>query len=375
MDVFVFAWVGLFALSGFARGLVAQVLALVGVVAGLLVGAWLAPHIVGADGSAWVPLASLVGAAAGALAFGLATGRLAATTNVLLTARPALRTVDRAGGAVGGALVGLALAWAAAILFLHQPALGLRTAVQESTILPRLVRAVPPEPVLRALDRFDPLPLLPQLAPRGLPEPDASVLRRPGTRAAAGSVLKIEGTSCGLGVQGSGWVVRPGVVATNAHVVSGQRDTTVSVPGGSRREATIVYVDGRNDVALLRVEGLGAPALKIARGGPYPRDVAVLGYPQDGALTATAATAGRPRTVLAPDAYEGRVAPRRVVPLRGRVRPGESGAPVVDERGRVVAMIFGGSRRGAGGFAVPVDLVARAVARPLEPVAPGPCVG
>ena len=375
-DVLLLAWVALFAASGFLRGLAAQVLSLLGVVVGLATGAWLAPHLL-PDGerSPWIPLASLVGAAIGALALGLAAGRVAARARRFLAERRAARLVDRMGGAAGGALVGLALAWLAAVLFLHHSALGLRRAVQESSFLPALVRAVPPEPLLRAVNRFDPLPLLPALAPRRLPVPDPAVLRSRGARAAAGSVVKVEGTSCGLGVQGSGWVVRTGIVATNAHVVAGQDDTRVLAPGAGTFAATVVYVDGANDVALLRVPSLATVPLPTGQDASRPRPVVLLGYPRDGGLAATPATAGAARTLLAPDAYGRRLRPRLVVPLRGRVRPGESGGAVVDRQGRVVAMIFGGSRGANGGFGVPVDLVVRGLDQPLRPVSPGPCVG
>ena len=375
-DVLFLAWLALFATSGLFRGLAAQVLALTGVGAGLVAGAWLAPHVL-ADGerSPWLPLASLAGAGLGAVAFGLGAGRLAAGARGILATRPGIRVADRIGGGVAGTMIGLALAWLAAVLFLHQPLLGLRDAVQRSSFLPALVHAVPPGAVLRALDRFDPLPLLPGGLQRALPAPDPSVLRTPGARGAATSVVKVHGRSCGLGVQGSGWVVRPGVVATNVHVVSGQEDTRVLVPGGERRDATIVYLDARNDVALLRVPGLTARPLRVDRSDRFPRQVAVLGYPRDGPLTATAATAGAPRSVVAPDAYERSVSARVVVPLRGRVQRGESGGPVVDRRGRVVAMVFGGAREGDAGYAVPADVVVRALAGPLRRVAPGPCVG
>jgi S1-C subfamily serine protease len=237
------------------------------------------------------------------------------------------------------------------------------------------LRAVPPDAVLTALNRFDPLPQLPELADGRLPPPDESVLRSPGARAASASVVKIHGTACGLGAQGSGWVVRRNLVATNAHVVAGQTDTRVLAPNGRDAPATVVYVDSGNDVALLRVLSLRATPLAADRGGEFPRSVVLLGYPRDGALKATAATAGPVRTVLAPNAYGGNVHPRMVVPLRGRVQPGESGGPVVDERGAVVAMIFGGARRGQGGYAVPVDLVLKPLDGRLQPVSSGPCLG
>lgn len=376
VDLFVVLWLGVSAASGFFRGFIAQVMSFVGIVAGLVAGAWIAPHfLAGGNDNEWVPVASLAGAAAGAVLAGLLSTRAAGVAYGILARRPILLRVDRIGGAFAGALVGLALAWAAALLLLQQPALGLRRTVQASTILPALLSAVPPEPVLRAIDRIDPLPVLPMLAPRSLPPPDPSVVRSPAAQAARGSILKIEGTSCGLGVQGSGWVAAPGIVATNVHVVSGEKDTRVLIPAGGSRRATIVHLDARNDVALLHVPGLRADPLSIATSDEFPRPVVLLGYPGGGRLVAAAATVGSPRTVIAPDAYDHGLRPRRVVPLRGAVRKGESGGPVLDRDGGVVGMIFGGARDGRGGFAIPVDVVVRALNGPLRPVDVGACAG
>jgi S1-C subfamily serine protease len=368
-DVLLVVWVGLMAAQGFFRGLAAQLLSLVGVAIGAFLGSWLAPHVVPGEST----LASLIGALTGAVLLGAAAGSLVGSARRFVLVRPSLRLFDTWGGSVAGAVVGLGFAWLAAVFFLHEPSLGLRPAVQRSAILPRLLRAVPPEHVLSALDRFDALPLLPGVEER-LPEPDQSVLRSPGARAAATSVVKVQGTSCGLGSQGSGWVIQRNIVATNAHVIAGQGDTQVLSPGGQSLRARPVYVDVANDVALLRVNGLRAPALANREEDGFPKPVVLLGYPRDGALTAVAGTAGEPRTVLAPDAYRRRVRPRQVVPLRGSVEPGESGGPVVDRRGAVVAMIFGGTRGGEGGFGVPVALVLRGLSTPLRAVSSGPCV-
>jgi uncharacterized membrane protein required for colicin V production len=368
-DVLLVAWVVVMAAQGFFRGLAAQVLSIVGVAIGAFLGSWLGPHVLPGEST----LASLIGALSGAVVLGAAAGSLVGSARRFVLLRPSLRAIDTWGGAVTGAVVGVGFAWLAAVFFLHEPSLGLRPAVQRSAILPRLLEAVPPENVLSALDRIDALPLLPGIEER-LPEPDPSVLESPGSRAAAASVVKVQGTSCGLGAQGSGWVVRRNLVATNAHVIAGQTDTSVLTPGGQSLPARPVYVDVANDVALLRVNGLQAPALASRPEGEFPEPVVLLGYPRDGALTAVAGTAGEPRTVLAPDAYRRRVRPRTVVPLRGSVEPGESGGPVVTRRGAVVAMIFGGTRRGEGGFAVPVALVLRGVNTPLRTVSAGPCI-
>jgi hypothetical protein len=373
-DVFLVLWVGLFVVQGVYRGLVAQVLALLGLTAGAFVGSWIAPQLVGGEGSDWGPYASLGGAVLGAALLGAVAGSLAQSPRDFLRLQPVLRLADSAGGAFVGGAMGLALAWLAAVVVLQQPG-GARRAIQDSELLPRLLAAVPPEDVLQALGRFDPLPLLPNFAAGQLPPPDESVLRSPAARAAARGVVKIYGNSCGLGAQGSGWVVRRNIVATNAHVVAGQTETQVVSAGDGSLPARVVYVDAANDVALLRVQQLQIAPVAADSRGPFPKPVVLLGYPHDGALTATAGTAGEPRSVLAPDAYRRRVRPRTVVPLRGQVEPGESGGPAVDARGSVVAMIFGGARTGEGGFGVPVELVLRGLSARLRPVSPGPCLG
>jgi S1-C subfamily serine protease len=372
LDVLLLLGVAAFAIVGAHRGLAAQALSLGGLALGAVLGSILAPYFF-PDNSAWLPLAGLVGALVGAVVLGAVAGALGRPVRRFLAAHPPLASLDRVGGIALGALIALAIGWLLAVLAIHQPALGLRAEVRGSAILPRLLRAVPPDSVLQALNRFDPLPLLPGLG-ETLPPPDPSVLRSPAAQAAATSVVKLEGTACDVGTQGSGWVVRDDLVATNAHVIAGHEGTRALSPDGQMLAARPVYVDPANDIALLRVRGLDAEPLRTEADDDGSRPVVLLGYPRNGALVATAATAGSARTVLSPDAYERRVRPRVVVPLRGSVQPGESGGPVVDRRGRVVAMIFGGTRDGKGGYAVPVELVLEAAAERLRPVPPGPCL-
>lgn len=371
VDVLVVLWVGLFALQGAYRGLVAQALSLVGLAIGALAGSWIAPKLL-SEGSSWVSIASLLGAIVGAALLGAASATLAETPRRFLAFRPGLRAADSLGGAIIGAGIGLALAWLIAVVLVQQPSLGFRQDVRESTILPRLMRAVPPDRVLQALARFDPFPEL-TLSGGRLPPPDPSVLQTPGAKAASNSVVKIYGTACGLGIQGSGWVVRRDLVATNAHVIAGEHDTNVIAPNGQSLSARVYYVDTQNDVALLRVDGLRTAPLAATGSADYPRAVMILGYPRDSALVGVAATAGAPRTVIAPNAYGRHVGPRSVVPLRGQVEPGESGGPVVDRDGGVVAMIFGGAKNGGNGFAVPVSVVRDALPEATQPVSSGPC--
>ena len=377
VDVVVIAWVVVSAVLGARRGLVANVLGLAGFGIGALLGARLAPHLLqGGSQSTWVPMASMIGALIGGSAAQALAGSAATMVRGRILHGP-LRMLDTAGGLVAGACLGLALAWLAAVVALAQPGLGLRRDVQRSSVLPALLSAVPAAEVLNELARFDPLPVIPSIADRSLPPPDRSVLRSPAAHRDRWSVVRIEGTACGLDIQGSGWVVRPGIVATNAHVVAGETSAQVEVPGGGSLTGTPVAVDAGNDVALLRVRGLTRRPLPLSPTAPSGGSAALIGYPENGPLTAVPGRAGTPVAALAPDAYGQHVHMRTVVPLRGVLRHGDSGGPVVSRAGQVVAMMFAADEGGgvSGGFGVPLDAIRHALATIRPHAGTGPCLG
>ena len=375
IDLLVIAAVGFSAFRGAQRGLVATLFGLAGFAVGALIGSRIAPLLLhGGRHSPWLGVAGLVGALIGGSIVQIGAG---AAANALRqhAIRGPLAAADTAGGVAAGAILGLALAWLVAVVALEQPGLQLRRDVQRSTILPALLHAVPASSVLDALARFDPLPVVPSIADRTLDRPDPAVLRDPGPRAARASVVRIQGSACGLGIQGSGWVVRPGIVVTNAHVIAGEHDITVQPPKAGTYPAVPIAVDSGNDVAILRVRGLLSRQLRMSLQDPSGGAVAMIGYPQNGRLTSVPGRAGQPVTALAPGAYGGSVRPRTVVPLRGRLEHGDSGGPVVDRRGRVVAMMFAADRSGGGGFGVPLDAIRNALASARGQVSSGPCIG
>ena len=307
LDWLLVAWVALWAVLGAARGMTEQVLSLAGLAVGAALGSRLAPLLL-PDGreSPWLPLVALGTAIVGAVLAQAVLLRLAAPLRRLVARHP-LRRVDQAGGMVTGAAIALALAWLAGAVALYQPgdgATGIREEVQRSSILSAALRAVPPDRVLGALARIDPFPVIP-LPAAALPPPDESVLRDPVALRARGSVVQIRGRACGLVKQGTGWVVRDGLVATNAHVIAGQDDTRLIPPGGTSLAAQPVYVDRRDDVALLRVPGLDLRPLRARRRAGRPR-------------------AGRPHGLPGRGPADGRGRHRRGAPHRhraGRLRP------------------------------------------------------
>ena len=373
VDFVVIAWVGLSAAIGFRRGLVGQALALGGFALGALIGSRIGPHALSSGArESWQPVAALVGAVVGGLVVQIATAPLADALRRRFLRGP-LGTLDGAGGLVVGVALGLAVAWLLAVTALHQPSLGLRGDVQRSSILPRLVRWLPAQSLLDAIARLDQLPVLPVGGVRSLPAPDSSLEVAPAVRRAEASVVLVEGTSCGLTLQGSGWVVRPGLVATNAHVLAGEHDTRVLL-GSRSLTANPVYVSASTDVALLRVPGLDAAALAVSTNPRSGTRVALVGYPGGGPRKAAAGTIGSRAQVVTPDAYGRGHAFRTVVPIRGTILHGDSGGPAIDRGGHVVAMMFAAADGGGGGYGVPVSDVLRGIEAQHASADTGPCV-
>jgi S1-C subfamily serine protease len=364
----------LLALFGWAQGFVTGALALVGFALGAYLGTRLAGLVL-PDGSRnpYGPAIGLVGALVLGAGFAAGFEGLGSRLRSKLTL-PGAGFVDGALGAALTACVGLGVVWILAAVAVHSSG-QVRYEVQRSEILTRLNRALPPSgPLLNALARFDPFPRIDGPEARVAP-PRAGIARDPQVVAAADSVVKILGTACGLGIEGSGWVADDGVVVTNAHVVAGQDDTRVLVRGKEPSlDATAIAFDPRNDLAVLRVDGLDAPALPLAESPRPGTSAAILGFPQNGPYDVRAGRVGQTRTSVTQDAYGRGPVQRRLTSLRGVVRSGNSGGPMVDGRGRVATTIFAATTNGPrGGYGVPNAVTREVLAGAREPVDTGPC--
>ncbi len=367
LDWIILAVVAGTALLGLWQGLTLSVLSAAGVVVGALAGAKLAPYVL-ADGSVspYTPVVALLGAVVGAIVMEVIASSVGISIKQRLRASP-LRLVDAAGGLAFGIVIGFAVIWILAAVALQLPGqLELRRDVQRSVVVQELNELLPPRDVLNALARVDPFPSITGPLPAVDP-PDRQIGRDPQVRTALSSVVRILGTACGLGISGSGWVAGPNLVVTNAHVVAGQTDTTAD-----GRSAVAVAFDPRNDVAVLRVDGLSRRPLaqsEASQGTP----VAIAGYPENGPLRATPGRAGGTATVLSEDAYGRGPVTRRITSFRGRVRRGNSGGPLLDADGRVVGTVFASRTGSAAGYAVPTDVVREALAGARRPVSTGDC--
>src|SRR5690242_14364190 len=372
VDLIALGFVALTAFIGWKKGLVASALSVAGIVFGAWLGSRVAPALLqGGRTSPYTPLAALAGAAVGAILFET-LGTLAGASLRGRISRPRLTRIDAYGGVALGAFAGLTIVWVLGAVALLLPGQAdLRHGAQQSALLRRLNEVVSPEKVLNALARIDPFPAITGPAAPVTP-PDPRLARAPGVRSAAPSVVRVLGTACGVGVEGTGWAARTDLVVTAAHVVAGQDDTVVELQSGARLPAQALAFDTRNDIAVLHVDNLGLRPLPLAR----PRSgaaVAVLGYPENGPFTATPARVGRTSFVLAEDAYGRGPVTRAITSLGGRVRHGDSGAPAVDARGAVESTVFAARLRTVGGYGVPDNVVRAALASARRPVSTGNC--
>jgi uncharacterized membrane protein required for colicin V production len=372
VDLIALGFVALTAFIGWKKGLLASALSVAGIVFGAWLGSRVAPALLqGGSSSPYTPLAALAGAAVGAILLET-LGTLAGTSLRSRIHRPRLTAIDSFGGVALGAFAGLAIVWVLGAVALLLPGQAdLRHGAQQSALLRRLNEVVSPEKVLNALARIDPFPAITGPAAPTNP-PDPSLAHSAGVRAAASSVVRVLGTACGVGVEGTGWTARSDLVVTAAHVVAGQHDTVVELQSGARIPAQPVAFDTRNDIAVLHVDGLGLPPLRLvpARSGAA---VAVLGFPENGPFTATPARIGRTSVVLAEDAYGRGPVTRAITSLGGLVRHGDSGAPAVDAQGAVESTVFAARLRTVGGYGVPDNVVRTALNRARGPVSTGDC--
>jgi S1-C subfamily serine protease len=362
---------------GYRQGLIVGFFSLAGFVGGAFLGARLGPALL-TDGSE-SPYAPLITLAAALLIGGIAAVSLEGVGHALrmrVLSRREAAAVDAVGGALLLAVLGVALAWLFGVVALNAPgARDLRKTVQRSAILRELNDAMPPSGfILNTLNRIDPVTAIdgpdPQVGP-----PDSKLARDPEVRAASDSVVRVTGTACGLGIEGSGWLVAPGLIVTNAHVVAGQEDTVVSVgDDGEEHDVTPVHYEPENDLALLRVDGIGGEPLPFAPEQRSGTTGATLGYPENGPFTITPARLGATQTAISQDSYGRGPIRRDLTSFRGDVRSGNSGGPILDGEGRVLTTVFASTTRGRpGGYGVPNDVIVEALGEISAEVSTGPC--
>ncbi len=383
MDWLIVGFASILAVLGFRQGFIVGALSFCGFIVGAFLGTRLAAlALPQGSASPYGPAFGLLGALLGGAMLASGLEGLGFRLRRLMIV-PGMGMIDGLLGAALGAAMALAIVWiAAAVAGQASGTNELRADIQRSAILRRLNQVLPPSgPILNALARLDPLPSITGPSP-DVAAPEPAIAHAPGVGAAARSVVRVDGTACGLAIEGSGWVAAPDLVVTNAHVVAGESDTTVEVGGQPPSlVAEPVAFDATHDLAVLRVDELDLPALGFAPEAPSGTSGAILGYPENGPFDVQPARIGRTQDVLTQNAYGQGPVTRLLTPLRGLVRPGNSGGPLVNEDGRVLTTVFaatvGGQPRGGYGVAnETVETVLReadAHEREGVQVSTGPC--
>lgn len=336
-------------ITGLMRGLLESLGTILGLVVGGALALWLLPVV-----SAWLPSPVLrgvvvLGLGVGLLVLGATLGSLVGATLRRPVDRTPLKGIERFLGGIASVVV------ASLAIVLVAPTIALSG-------IPAVSAAIGSSRVLQAIDTMTPAPLdegiaqlrsalmgggLPQLKELLGPSSGISTsppvsLSDPQLERAAASVARITGIAyaCGTGMTGSGFVVAPDRVITNAHVVAGVETPIVELPGRSAQEGRIVYYDPVHDLAVIAVDHLAAPALKLVPTVSPGTSAAVEGYPNGGPFSVVPATVLAVGTVPVPNVYDTGAAPREIYALKALVRPGNSGGPLLTGAGDVAGLVF-----------------------------------
>jgi S1-C subfamily serine protease len=335
------------AVGGYRLGLLARVVSWLGLIAGVLLGAVVLPGLMrrlhGASDMSLVlvAVATLLGCALVGQGLGLTLG---SRLHIALPDGPA-RRVDRFAGAVSGTIGVLVGLWLLLPTLASVP--GWTSEQARTSLIASEVDSYFPNPpdTIEALRRVVGEESFPQVldalepAPDPGPAPEAAGLSQQVIGSAAAATVKVQGLACDRVQEGTGFVVAPNLVVTNAHVVAGEDGTEVVLDDGSVKDATVVAFDPTRDLAVLRVDGLERAALPLQNA--EVGDVGgVFGHPGGGGLEISPFQVGDEITALGKDIYDRQDSRRQVLVLAAELRPGDSGSALVDAEGNVIGVAF-----------------------------------
>ena len=357
-----------FAFSGYRQGFVAGVLAFTGFLIGGVAGLLIAPRVVsslnpGAGQSLLAVGIVLLAATVGQVALGW----VGAVVRARITWRPA-RMVDAGMGAAVSVIAMLVITWFLASSLRQGPLPSLSREISDSRVVTAVDQVMPEQArtlfssFRQVLDDNELPTVFAGLSPeriRSVQPPSPGITSTAAVRRAAASVVKVSGTAdeCSRRLDGSGFVIAPKHVLTNAHVVAGVDRPQVRVGGnGPRLAARVVVFDPRRDLAILYVPDLSAPALPLDDSGGRGDQAVVAGYPGGGPFQLGAARIRDTLNATGADIYHRSQTTREVFSLYADVEPGNSGGPLLSLKGDVYGVIFAKSLDDAQtGYALTVD--------------------
>jgi S1-C subfamily serine protease len=376
VDVLVLALVVLAAVSGARQGVVIALPALLGVFAGLVLGAVIAPLVVQHFTNFAARAAFFIAIVVFLVALGETLGVWAGRTLRRKMKTPNLTPIESVLGALVQGVVVFVVSWIIAFPLTTITGLpGLASAINSSVVLGGVDSVMPeaaerlPADVRKLLDDSGfPNVVSPfsQAPINDVGPPDPALQSSQVVQRVRPSVLKIHARaqSCSRALEGTGFVISPERMMTNAHVVAGTDQVSVETDGGQLAARVVLY-DPDTDVAILSVPNLNARPLAFSpRDGAAGQDGIVLGYPLDGPYTASAARVRERISLKGPDIYDSKTVTRDVFTVRAQVRSGNSGGPLVDVNGNVIGVVFGAAvDNDETGFALTVKEVSEEVSR------------
>lgn len=375
LDVILLSASVLFAISGYRQGFVVGVLSFVGFLGGGVLGATFAPRLATSGPLADFNRTTVAIAAVFLLA---CIGQVLATVvgnfvRKKLVWKP-VQVVDSFAGAGISVVSLLLVAWLVGTAVARSPYTTLASQVRRSQVLAVVDRAVPGDAkglfasFRRLIDDRGFPEVFGDLVPtrvRPVDPPDPALARSAVVTAVRDRVFKITGlaSSCSKRIEGTGFLYAPERVMTNAHVVAGVSKPEVEV-GGKQLRATVVLYDPDRDIAVLYVPGLNRKPLAFAGDAKTGNSAIVVGYPQNGPFRADAARVRGTQDAKGPDIYQRKTVVREIYALRARVRPGNSGGPLISPDGGVYGVVFAAAADDPQtGYALTADEVASDAAR------------
>jgi S1-C subfamily serine protease len=372
LDLILIVLAAAFAVAGYRQGFIVGVLSCIGFLAGAAVGATFSPSVAQflVHGSSQQALVAIILVFIAAMIGQLLASLLGVVARSRVTWRP-VAMVDALGGAGVSILSVLLIAWFIGSAVIHAPFPAVARQVRSSEVLRGVNDFMPPVALTMFSDFRHLLAKGPYTQVFGalsingsadVPPPDKAVLAWPAVTKDRDSIVKIWGEAkytCGRSLEGSGFVISPEHVLTNAHVVAGMTNGPyVSFGGTNGLPATVVLFDWNTDVAILYVPGLHAPPLRFA--GPAGRSsgAVVVGYPENGPFRAVPARIGSQWALSSSNIYKTGTVTREIYAVRATVEPGNSGGPLLAKNGKVYGVIFAASTNARDtGFALTASVV------------------
>ncbi|MGI5126413.1 MarP family serine protease [Pseudonocardia sp. CA-107938] len=379
VDLVVIGLAVIAAVSGWRHGMAVAALSFVGVLGGAIIGVRIAPVLASGIESQSTRIIVSIAVVVLLVALGETTGVfLGRRIRDRITGERVL-AVDSTLGSILQAITVVLAAWLVALPLASASFPALAAGVRGSEVLRAVDGVMPegakelPDELRKLLDNSGFPDVLSPFAETPITDigpPNVALAKSPAVKLVGPSVMKVraKAPSCQRQMEGTGFVIGPRLIMTNAHVVAGSSSALVEATGGRDLPADVVYYDPRIDLAVLRVgRALGADALQFE---PTPAkagdDAIVLGYPLDGDFTVTPARVRQNIKLKGPDIYESGEVVRDVLTVRAKVQSGNSGGPMIDPAGKVTGVVFGAAVDDSEtGFVLSVDQVTPAVQKAL----------